>query len=112
MHLLFTYRNTVYLSKQNVTYQPEDATAPVPDPPLFSQYFSSKYCNVYNTWICVRLVTATFPNTVYGPMHKSARGRGRPLFATVAPDIDFWMCIQNESYCMRSRTSTMRCILN
>ena len=87
--LTFTYRNIVYTSTQNVIYQPEDATAPIPDPPLLSQYFSSKYYNVYNYTHFVRLINTAFQTAFTDLCTKVPVGDTSPLFATVAPFIDF-----------------------
>ncbi|MFM7990388.1 MAG: phage minor capsid protein, partial [Candidatus Fonsibacter sp.] len=62
--LQYTYQHIVYTSTQNIIVQPEDATGPIPDPPLLSQGFSSKYYNVYNYTHFVRLVNTAFRTSV------------------------------------------------
>ncbi|MFM7987877.1 MAG: phage minor capsid protein [Candidatus Fonsibacter sp.] len=71
--LQYSYQNIVYTITQNVFYQPEDATAPIPDPPLLSQDFSSKYYNLYNYTHLV-VDEHRISDNIHGPMYKSARG--------------------------------------
>jgi hypothetical protein len=66
-------------------YKPEDATAPIPDPPLLNQDFSSKYYYVYNYTHFVRLVNSALLADWYTQVPV---GDASPLFATVAPYID------------------------
>jgi len=70
-------------------YIPEDATAPIPDPPLLKQDFSSKYYYVYNYTHFVRLVNTALQEAFAALYTQAPVGDASPLFATVAPYIDF-----------------------
>ncbi|MFM7990620.1 MAG: hypothetical protein ACKPKO_65995, partial [Candidatus Fonsibacter sp.] len=45
--LLYSYQNFVYTSTQNVIYQPEDATAPIPDPSIVKSKISPVNTTTY-----------------------------------------------------------------
>jgi hypothetical protein len=70
-------------------YIPEDATAPIPDPPLLKQDFSRKYYYVYNYTHFVRLVNTALQEAFADLYTQVPVGDASPLFATVAPYIDF-----------------------
>jgi len=89
VYLKYTYQTTVYVSTRNVMYMPEDATAPIPDPPLLKQDFSSKYYYVYNYTHFVRLANSALQEAFADLYTQVPVGDASPLFATVAPYIDF-----------------------
>ena len=81
-------------------YKPEDATAPIPDPPLLNQDFSSKYYYVYNYTYFVRLVNSALQEAFADLYNQVPVGDASPLFATVAPYIDF--CVQPNRVIMHA----------
>ena len=87
--LTYTYKGVNYISTNNVIYVPEDKPAPIPAPPLLKQDFSSKYYYVYNYSHFVGLVNSAFQAAYADLANQAPPGDSRPLFATVAPYLDF-----------------------
>ena len=76
------------MSTQNVYHEPEDATAPIPAPPLSKEDFSSKlyYVNHYTHF--VRLVNIALEIAFAALCQKVPASDASPLFATAAPFLD------------------------
>jgi hypothetical protein len=66
VYLKYTYQGIEYVSNNNVMYEPQDKTAPIPAPPLLKQYFSSKYYYVYNYTRVVQLLKRNLRVSVCG----------------------------------------------
>ena len=108
--LKYTYQGIEYVSIKNVYYEPEDATAPIPAPPLSQQDFSSKFYCVYNYTHVVRLVNialetafATLCDKV--PTDDASPNCLQPLHLTWTS-----MFRQTDLYSTLSNYSTMRSI--
>ena len=71
-------------------YEPEDATAPIPAPPMLKQYCSSKYYYVDDYTHFVQLLNATL-ELAFAELSDKMPGTSdaSPLNATVAPCLDF-----------------------